>query len=222
MIIAFVHPKKRDIYTLVDVRKESVYFQRSLRFHASTRDKRSMNLRCEEILENPSPPSLFRIAAAEFINTRQVRWKYGGTFEEVCKFLIEGTPINFIRFEIDWPTVNRVLFSSNTLSEILASEERVRKVIDQDEWEQGLKPYRPYDGWLKCDQLDRRTRRAVRSGYPSQLIINIRNKRPDPYRIKVNLPEEFEESTPTKRYRRNQCCFITDNDWFCWEHHSVT
>lgn len=95
-----------------------------------------MSLICEERLLNPSPPSLFKIAAAEFINSRQVRWKNGGTFEQVCEFLIEGTNINNIYFDCNKKSVRRILYTLNNLSEILAWERKERI------------PYRPYTGWL--------------------------------------------------------------------------
>lgn len=112
-----------------------------------------MNLKCEEALLRPSPPSLFKIAAAEFINSRQVRWSYGGTFEEVAEFLIKGTNINQIEFDCDKQSARRILYTYNTLKEILDWEKKEKEL-----------PYRPYRGWY---------RKGGRVGVPNHIVVKL-------------------------------------------------
>lgn len=145
------------------------------------------DLKCYEVLLNPSAPKLSHIALCEFINSRHVinADKIGLlsyldcelTFENICEFLIKRTQLSEVYFECFYPRPKRVLFVTNTLKQIL-------------DWERQNK----FERWY------------IKS-YDQGVKVWNEIKKENKNHIKVKLQEDIDTEvfTQVKRYKPRTC-----------------
>lgn len=152
---------------------------------------------CQEILRNPSPPKLWQIAYAKFLNSRHL---YNGEFvEEAIEYLLDRFPhIVKLEFKCEHRHPNnaidiRFMYTFNNLTEVLKYEARFNRYLEE------------YYG----RQLE----------HPFTVYVRLREEEINTWYSKNKATKQGEV-----KYRNSQCVVTTSSSGvptYCYNHDSV-